>query len=61
MTEPINLNKTRKARAKADKKAEAAQNRVRFGCTKAQRELEKAEAEKARRELDAKRRLLEDE
>ena len=61
MTEPINLNKARKARAEADKKAEAAQNRVRFGRTKAQRELEKAEAEKARRELDAKRRLLEDE
>jgi hypothetical protein len=61
MTEPINLNKARKARAKTAAKAAAAQNRVVSGRTKAQRELDKAQADKARRELDAKRRLHEDE
>ena len=61
MAEPINLNKVRKARAAAEKKAEAATNRAAFGRTKAQKSLEKAQSEKAKRELDAKRRLHEDE
>ena len=61
MVEPINLNEARKARAKASDKAKAAQNRAAFGRTKGQRALEKAEADKARRELDAKRRLHDDE
>ena len=61
MTEPINLNKARKARAKAADKAAAAQNRVAFGRTKTQKTAEKAETDKARRELDAKRRLHDDE
>ena len=65
MTEPINLNKARKARAKAAEKAadkaQAAQNRVAFGRTKGQKTAEKAETDKASRELDAKRRLHDDE
>ena len=61
MTEPINLNKARKARAQAADKAEAAQNRVAFGRTKAQKTVDKAASDKAARELDAKRRLHDDE
>ena len=61
MTEPINLNKARKARAKASATKTAAENRVAFGRTKSQKSLEKAQADKAKRELDAKRRLHDDE
>ncbi len=56
MVQPINLNKARKARAAVEKKAQAAENRVRFGRTKAERELVDAREDKARRDLEAKRR-----
>ena len=56
MTEPINLNRARKARAKADEKRQAAENRVRFGRTGAEKQVSKLEAEKARRALDQKKR-----
>jgi len=56
MVEPINLNKARKARAQADAKAQAAQNRVRFGRGKAQTKAEKLEAERALRAHEAKKR-----
>jgi hypothetical protein len=49
MTEPINLNKARKARARAADKAKAAENRVRFGATKGEKTVSKLEAERARR------------
>ena len=49
MTEPINLNKARKARAQAQAKKTAAENRVRFGRTKAEKTVSRLEAEKARR------------
>ncbi|HEX8569605.1 MAG TPA: DUF4169 family protein [Caulobacteraceae bacterium] len=61
MTEPINLNKARKAREKASAKKQAAENRVAFGRTNAQKTLTRAQSEKAERELDAKRRLHDDE
>jgi len=61
MPDPINLNKARKARAKTAAKKTAAENRVRHGRTKAEHELSAAREDKARRELDAKRRLHEDE
>jgi hypothetical protein len=47
MVEPINLNKFRKERAAADAKARAAENRVRFGRTKAEKDLAKAREDKA--------------
>lgn len=47
MSEPVNLNRFRKARARAERKAQAAENAVKFGRTKAEKELEKARAEKA--------------
>jgi hypothetical protein len=55
MSEIINLNKARKARAKAAGKAQAARNRVAFGRPKAETALEKARREKAARALDGKK------
>jgi Domain of unknown function (DUF4169) len=49
---PINLNQVRKDRARADEKARADVNAVKFGRTKAQRLLEAAQAEQARKRLD---------
>lgn len=56
VTEPVNLNKFRKARDKAKKKTSAAENREKFGRTKAERDIETARAEKAARETDAHKR-----
>lgn len=56
MAELVNLNKARKARAKAEREARAAENCVRFGRAKAERLLEAARAEMATRELDGKKR-----
>lgn len=52
MTEPINLNKVRKARERAADKTQAAENRVRFGRSKAEKAASKLEAERARRAHD---------
>ena len=49
---PINLNKARKAKAKADAKARADENAVRFGRTKAQKTLEKTKAKHAEDVMD---------
>jgi hypothetical protein len=56
MVDPINLNKARKARARAADKAEAAENRVRFGRTKPEKAVSKLEAERATRAHEAKKR-----
>lgn len=56
MTEPINLNKMRKARAKVEAKRTAAENRVRFGRTKIEKAISRLETEKTRRGLDEKKR-----
>lgn len=56
MAELINFNRAKKAKARADDKTRAAQNRVRFGQTKGQKAVSKLDAEKARRELDGKKR-----
>lgn len=52
----VNLNKARKAKARAGKKSDADANAVRFGRTKAEKSLDKATADKAAREHDAHRR-----
>lgn len=52
MAEPISLNKARKAKARAGDKAQAAQNRVKFGRTKGETAAAKLEAERAKRALD---------
>ena len=56
MTRITNLNTVRKARAKLKKAAQAEENAAKFGRTKAQKSLEQARAEKARRDLDGARR-----
>lgn len=55
MAEPINLNRFRKAKRRADAQKQAAENRVAFGRTKAERDIERLKTEKAARELDQKR------
>ena len=52
MAEPINLNRARKARARADAKTQAVENRVRFGRTGAEKAAARADAERAARALD---------
>lgn len=52
MAEPVNLNRYRKQKARADKKARADRNAVAFGRTKAQKDLDRARADKAARDLD---------
>ena len=56
MADLINLNKARKARARAAREAEAAENRVRFGRVKADKALAEARREKAMSDLDGKKR-----
>ncbi|MBX3483214.1 DUF4169 family protein [Phenylobacterium sp.] len=56
MAELINLNRARKAKQKAAGKAQAAENRVAFGRTKAEKTSSKLASERARRELDGKKR-----
>ena len=52
MSQPVNLNKARKTRDRAAEKAQADANALKHGRTKAERLLEAAQAEKARRALD---------
>ena len=46
MSEPVNLNKFRKAKTKAEKEQKAKENRAKFGRTKSEKQLEKARADK---------------
>jgi hypothetical protein len=52
MAEPVNLNRFRKQKARAKKQVRADENAARFGRSKAERDLERARADKARRDLD---------
>ena len=52
LADPINLNKFRKAKARAEKQQRAAENRVKFGRTKAERARDKLEASRDARHLD---------
>jgi hypothetical protein len=56
MAEITNLNRVRKDKARAEKRAQAEANAVKFGRTKAERAREGAEAEKTRRDLDGAKR-----
>ena len=56
MAEPVNLNRFRKQKARAENKARADENAVKFGRTKAEKLQERALAEKAEKTLDAHRR-----
>jgi hypothetical protein len=54
--EIVNLRKARKARARAEAQIRAAENRVRFGRSKAERRTIAAEDDRAARSLDGHRR-----
>ncbi len=56
MAEVINLRLARKARQRAEGQAKAAENRAKFGQTKAQRTKTQNEAERALKAIDAHRR-----
>jgi hypothetical protein len=52
MAAPVNLNRFRKDKARAAKKARADENAVKFGRTKAEKQRDTADANKAKRDLD---------
>ena len=52
MNTPINLNKYKKQKARADKKAQAAENAVKFGLTKKERLNAKKETQERGAHLD---------
>lgn len=55
MAEIINLKRVKKAKARAEKSAQADANRARHGTPKSLRDLAKARDDKAERDLDAQR------
>lgn len=55
MADIINLNKARKAKARVTAEKQAAENRLRFGRSKAQKQQDAAETEAMRRKLDGLR------
>ncbi|MBP7339586.1 DUF4169 family protein [Niveispirillum sp.] len=52
MGEIVNLNRARKAKAKAERETQAAENRIRFGLTKEERKKREAQEATARKHLD---------
>ena len=52
MSEPVNLNRYRKEKARVARRQQGDENAVRFGLTKEERALDKERAAKARRDLD---------
>ena len=52
MAEIVNLNRFRKEKARADKKAQADENAVKFGRSKAEKTFESATVAKFTRDLD---------
>lgn len=52
MSNVINLNRARKAKTRDNKRQQADENAVKFGRTKAQKDLEKKRADKSVRDLD---------
>ncbi|HDZ80349.1 MAG TPA: DUF4169 family protein [Roseobacter sp.] len=56
MSAPTNLNKVKKERNRASRKARADDNAVQFGQSKAQKDVLKARAEQIARNLEAHKR-----
>lgn len=56
MAELINLRAARKAKDREKARAKGDENAAKFGRTKAEKELQRAWAEKARRDLDGAKR-----
>lgn len=60
MGEVVNLNKARKARAKAEASKKAANNRVKFGMTKAEKEKIADDRERLARHVEGHKRDQDD-
>lgn len=56
MTSVINLRQARKDRDRAEKRAKADANAAKYGRTKAQKAVEKADADRAEKHLDGVKR-----
>lgn len=56
MAKPVNLNRYRKEKARAEKKARADENAVKHGRTKAEKSVEKADRDRIIRLFDAHKR-----
>ena len=56
MSSPVNINKVRKERNRASRRARADENAVQFGQTKAQKEALKARAQQMARNLEGHKR-----
>jgi hypothetical protein len=56
MADILSLSKARKAKARSAKDAIAAENRIKFGRTKAQKALDKAEVARTDKQIDAHQR-----
>jgi Domain of unknown function (DUF4169) len=56
VTTPINLNKARKAKARAEKEQRAQENRLKFGRSKAQKTGDKLSRKRLDQQLDQTRR-----
>ena len=56
MTEPTNLNRARKEKARAAKRAKGDENAFAYGRSKAEKQLAAARLQKAARDLDGKKR-----
>lgn len=56
MAEPINLNKARKAKARAEKEQRATENRIKHGRTKAQKQRDKIETDRNIKTVDFSKR-----
>jgi hypothetical protein len=56
MGDVVNLNQFRKEQARAAEKRAARENRAKFGRSGNEKRLERAEEEKARRDMDGKKR-----
>jgi len=55
MGDIVNLNRYRKAQARAEREKQAAENRVRFGRPKAETTAQRREQERTQRDLDGKK------
>jgi hypothetical protein len=55
MVEIVNLRRARKGKARAEKDARAADNRVRFGRTKAEKRESEIESRRSEQKLDGKK------
>ncbi len=56
MSKIVNLNKARKSRARDEARKQADANAIKFGLTKAEKDKDRAEADKATRDLDGHKR-----